>query len=33
MGAEVVAKLREMKLAQAAKTIEEGSVETLSFMA
>ena len=32
-GAEVVAKLREMKLAQAAKIVEEGLVETLSYMA
>ena len=32
-GAEVVAKLREMKLSQAAKIVEEGLVETLSYMA
>jgi putative transposase len=32
-GAEVVAKLRETKLAQAAKIVEEGLVETLSYMA
>jgi putative transposase len=32
-GAEVVAKLREMKLAQAAKIVEEGLSETLSYMA
>lgn len=32
-GAEVVVKLREMKLSQAAKIVEEGLVETLSYMA
>ena len=32
-GAEVVAKLREMKLSQAAKIVEEGLGETLSYMA
>lgn len=32
-GAEVVAELREIKLAQTAKIVEEGLAETLSYMA